>query len=49
MAELVSRVNTAPGDGSGRASKAVEEFLNLAFDHRVAPLMGFRSDGTKED
>jgi hypothetical protein len=48
MADLVERCNTQAGDGSGKPGKAIEEFMELAFDNRVGPLMGFGADGTKE-
>jgi hypothetical protein len=48
LGPLVEKCNTQAGDGNGKPSKAIEEFMDLAFDNRVGPLMGFGADGTKE-
>jgi hypothetical protein len=46
MLKLIEDANTKSGDGTGRPSKYVEEFIDLFLDNRVFTQMGFNPDGT---
>ena len=45
MTKLIDDANAHAGDGTGRPSKAVEEFMELFMDNRVFTQMGFTPDG----
>lgn len=46
MLKLIEDANSHAGDGTGRPSAAVDEFMNLFYDNRVFTQMGFNPDGT---
>ena len=46
MLKLIDNANNNSGDGAGRPSKYVEEFIDLFMDNRVFTQMGFNPDGT---
>jgi hypothetical protein len=46
LQSLIDKANAYSGDGAGRPSKHVEEFIDLFLDNRVFTQMGFNPDGT---
>jgi hypothetical protein len=46
LQKLIDNANDHSGDGAGRPSKYVEEFIDLFMDNRVFTQMGFNPDGT---
>jgi len=46
LQKVIDNANEHSGDGTGRPSKHVEEFVDLFLDNRVFTQMGFNPDGT---